>query len=626
MASEERSGKDDRNTGRTNAAESFALKHLRLLTLAVSAVGAMAMINATRVGGFRDDDFYLIGLGQEYGFGRNAFLGKPEFFEHLAPSAYGLSWLMGVFGPHWQIAVGLAAVCIAVLTVLVVAIVRELAGSALVALAAGAVIATSIVYEATALWWSTESQQLVMICFAAATALLSLKWIKSKSRAVFASAVLGQAVSCSFYDRAQILPVIILLLLTVATPGSDSLTRASYVKRAREAAPLVAALFAVALLQLVITLSLPGLNAGNLSTAAKVSPGEWWDVVVDWWGIGVGSAVWNQFPVAFSLAGRLSADATVGGLVALVVLAVATIRNRRSAAIWVAAISVITLSGIQVAALRVGVTGSAGLALIARYQELTMLIFATFIPAAWVAAGRPTPRSGLGAAALAAVATLATVGWIAHLLNGLTVQQVAPIRAASYAKNFKSSLERWNASGKRTTFLDQRVPDAVVFRVPPTENFDYYSKASRILAPGVDAPPPNSPSGVLLTADPRGTLSAVNLGVERKIGPSQKTCETSQRTAGWLEPGGVVVPAKIPKAIATSGRAMVLSVALSKTTGEGQIFITSSLSSWPTIELAMDAYPNGLRTLLPAGSKNTTVQFWLGAGGCIDSIKVAEIR
>jgi len=629
VTAEERLQGESQNTRRLGVVEEFASVHLRLLTLAIAVLGALAMVRAARVGAFRHDDFMLIGLGQDYGLSFTSLFGKPEYFEHLVPSSYALSWLMGALGPQWSIAVGFSAVLIMVLTVLVVNLARALGGSALVALAAGAAVATSLVYESMALWWPSESQQLTMLCCAAATGLFALRWIQTKSRAAFALAVLGQVAACSLYDRAQIVPVIIFFWLTVATPTSDALTRVGFAKRARDAAPIVGALLAVALLQLAVTLSLPGLNSGNLSGALKITPREWWDVAVDWWGIGVGSVAWNRFPSAWEpwkAAKLYDSAATVGGLAVLVALALATIRNKRSAAIWVSAAALISLSGVQVAALRVGFTGPVGLALTPRYQELTVLILATFIPAAWAAAGRPAPRSSAALAALSVVAVIAVAGWLINLRDGLPAQQIAPLRAATYTRNFKNSLWLWDKTHRATTFLDQRIPQDVIYRVPSTEDYNYYSKAARIMAAGLAIPPPNKLTGVLLAADREGVLRSPSIGPNHRVGPTHKTCRYSKRSADWLQPGSVVVPFQVPSALTKSGRAMVLSVRLSETTAQGKVFVMSSVSSWPVIELQLTVYPNGFRTLLPARSSSSSVQFALGAGGCVDSMELALVR
>ena len=583
------------------------------------------MINATRVGGFRDDDFATFGTGADYGLSLVALVGKPENFEHLVPSAGFLSWLMGVFGPHWWLAMAVTAGLVAALATLVVLIVRQLGGPALLALLSGAVVATSIVFETTALWWSAASAQLPMLVFAAATILLSLKWMVSRSQQIFAFAVVSQVAACSFYDRAQIVPVIVLVLLVVATPASEEITWGSIKARFLEARTLVASLFAVALFQLAVTLTLPGLNAGNLSSAGHLSAGDWWSTVFDWWAIGVASAVWNQFP-SFDPSWTLINYLELGGILVLIAIGVSTIRNRRSAAIWGSAVGLITLSGIQVAALRVGAVGPILFATIARYQELTVLILAIFIPTAWVAAGRPRPRSPAGLYFLSFVAVIAAIGWTLNLLGGLDAQQKAPKVAASYARNFKTSLERWDATGKTGTFLDQTIPTNVLSPVPTTGDYNTVSKASRVLAPGVGFPSLNSLSGTMLTVDQLGVIAPVDIGPIRKIGPLKKSCGTSLRSADWLEPGGAIVPAHIPKTVSSSGRELILLVRMSKTTGQGRVFVTVSESSWPVTVLRQHDYPSGFRTRLPAGSTGTTVQFWLGAGGCIDSIEVAEIR
>ena len=605
--------------------EAFAAAHIRLLTLAVALLGGVAMINATRVGGFRDDDFSSLGIGQDYGLSLTSLVGKSGTYEHLVPSAGVLSLLVGASGPHWWLVVALEAGFVAALTALVVMLVRELGASALLALLVGAIVATSIVFEATGLWWSAASGQLPMLVFATATILLSLRWNVRRSQSLFALAVLSQVAACSFYDRAQIVPVIVFFLLVIATPANETIRTRDLVTRARAAAPLVGALLGVALAQLVITLSLPGVNSANLSAVGHYSAGKWLGLVFDWWTIGVGSTIENQFPV-FSISPTSKAYVAPIGMLILIALAVATIRNGRSAAIWASAFAIVTLSGLQVGAVRSGYLGAAAVATVARYQELTVLVLATFIPAAWVAAGRPFPRSPAGVYFLSIVVIFAALGWTWNLVDGLTIQQRAPLVAAAYARNYEASLKRWNAGGKPFTLVDQRLPETVVFAVPATGDYNRLSKATRILAPGVDPPDLYSLSGVFLVADQRGVMTPVDVGPMRRVGPSKTSCGTSARSANWLEPGGVVVATTFPKDVAKSEKELILTVRLSETTGEGRVFIVGSQSPWPLTELDLGSYPDGLRTSLPAGSTGATVQFWLGAGGCVDSVEVGEIR
>lgn len=609
-----------------SAAERFASAHLRLLTAVVALCGVAATVYAGRVGAFHDDDFLQIGLGQDYGLSARVLLNLPRF-EHLAPAANALSWLLSVFGPEWWMAQWFSALCIGAFSVLVVLLGRMIAGSAVVALVAGAVAATSIVGGTITLWWTGAAFQLPMLCFAVATMLLSVRWMEERSTPVFVYAILAQIAACLFYDRAQIVPAIVFVLLVVATPAGEPITGASLWRRTKQAGPLVAALFGVALLQLVITIAIPEqLHKDVFSEITSHSLSQWLVMVVDWWRFGVASVISNQFAVLSVPPGVVTGQTQLLALIALGSLVAGTIRGRRSALVWASAVVLITVSGLQVAALRLGTFGPVLLAWNVRYHELTLLTLVVLVPAAWAAAGRPRPHSRMLSILLVAVIGVGAVGWLMHLNTGIAAQQKASTRAGEYASNFRASVRQWNATGQKGSLLDGRVPLDVAWIGPPTEGYDYLSKVAPVLEPQMTRPPVDGLSGPPLLVDFTGKFVPVRLGKSVNLVPTKPRCGFSNETSAWLELGVVVVSAEVPLAVSRSDRELLLTVRLSKANEKGQVGITSSESTFPVITLELGDHPGGFRTRLPSGTKDLTVQLWNGAAACINSIKVAEIR
>ncbi len=600
--------------------ELFAGRHFRLIVALVAIGCALIVLRATRGGGFRHADVHLIGISQDYGLSVTSLLGKSQYLDHIVPGAKGLSWLIGLGGPQWWLAQTFAASAIALLVVLMAVLVRTLSGSSVVGLLSGAIVGSSTVVVTISLSWTATTTHLAMLCLAVTTIILALRWASSRSAMTLTLTLAAQVGACSFFDRAQLLPVLIWIVLVVATPSDERLTFSAAWARTKATAPLLIGLFLIAFAQLALTLLFAGHNTEGLSYAASASLSDWGQAISHWWGVGVGSTVWNQFPAVST-----NGPPQIAGLVVLAAIALLTIRSRRAVAIWAAAAALVTLSAIQIVAGRLGTLGAAEIASAPRYQELTILTLATLAPAAWAASGRPTPRSGVMRSALAVAVVVAGAGWLLNLREGVRAQQPLVLRSADYAYNFRNSLTQWERTGRRSTLLDGRVPPVVVLRVPQTEDYDSYSKIARIFAPGVAIPPPNRLTGVPLGVSLSGVVAPARVGPSLRLGGRAQRCGSSTRSADWLKPGGFIVGGKVPASISNSGNALVLRAVFGDTNRLGRIGVTSSADAWPLARMNLSDYHAGLRILVPAGSELLTVQFWRGAGGCVRSLEVAEL-
>ena len=586
-----------------------------------------AIFVATSGGVFHDDDLQLIGQAQEHGFSITMLFGESRFLEHLVPVSNALSWVIAVLGTHWWVAHWYAAITTVLLVVLLAFLVLRLTGAPIVALLTSGAVGTSIVIFTVASWWASTALILLMLCAGAAMLILAVRWDDSRSRAAFWGAIAAQLLACGLYDRADLLPVLALAVLVIVRPAGEEITVAGIWRQTKRVYPILVGLFAVVLTQFVLTLLLAGQNSAGLATAQNTTLSGWLDVIANWWIVGVGATLTNGYSGVLHSAGAAFTDpAWLSGFVVLIALAAATIRNRRAAAIWAAAFGFVTLSALQVAGGRLAQAGAVGLASAHRYQELTLFALAVLIPAAWAASGRPRPRSTWGVALLAVITVAATVGWLVSFRSNVRVDFQVTYRAAPYARNLDASLRRWDATGLKLTILDRRVPLSVAIGVPQVEQYALTSKVARIYASGVPVPPLNQPDGLPILADDNGVFRDANLGPPARLDLVGQRCGAAPVGVQWLEPGAVIFAGTIPSAIAQSGNRIALTVRLIRTNGRGQLGVTSSADKFPVLATDLAGYPNGIRTIIPAGGKSTTLQLWNGAAACALSASVAEVR
>ena len=553
--------------------------------------------------------------------------GESLFLEHLVPISNALSWVIAVLGTHWWLAHWYAAITTVLLVVLLAFLVLRLTGAPIVALLTSGAVGTSTVIFTVASWWASTGLILLMLCAGTAMLLLALRWDESRSRIAFWGAIAAQLLACGLYDRADLLPMLALAVLVIVRPEGEEISVAGVWRQTKRAYPLLVGLFAVVLTQFVLTLLLAGQNSAGLATAQDTTLGGWLDVIANWWVVGVGATLTNGYSGVLHSAGDAFTDPVwLSGFVVLIALAVATIRNRGAAAIWAAAFGFVTLSALQVAGGRLAQAGAVGLASSHRYQELTLFSLAVLIPAAWAASGRPKPRSSLGVAFLAVITVAAALGWLLSFRSNVRVDSKVIYRAAPYARNLDASLRRWDATGLKLTILDARVPFSVAVGAPQVEQYALASKVARIYAPGAYVPPVNQPDGLPILIDRDGVFREAKLGRTTRLALVGNRCGAAPVGAQWLELGAVTFDATIPPEIARSGHRIALTVRLSNTNGLGQVGVTSSAVVFPVLAADLAGYPNGIRTVIPAGSKATSLQLWNGAAACASSASVAEIK
>ena len=613
--------------GRIAAAERFAAKHFLGLVFAVAVACALISVRASRGGSFRDDDLVNIGYSQDTGFSIDSWLGPARFREHLVPGASLVHKLIAAVGPEWWMAQLAAAVLVAILVLGIALTVRAITESPWFAIGTSTLVGTSVVVVSTANWWTAAAVHLPMLCAAAFTTFAALRWLQTRSKAWFAVAIAGQLLACSFSDRAVPVPLMIAVVLVAAGSRTIRPTTKQVWADLKAALPLIVGLFAVVLLQIALTLMLSSAETANPALTGALHTGHavWTEVVRYWWEIGVAATVLNSW--AAVVPDAMDAALTTGGAAGLALIAIVaglTIRSTKAALIWAALAILVTVSGIQIAFGRLIYVGPQVLALVPRYQELTVLFIAFLVPAAWVASGKPLPRSRPAAIMLAGVAAAFAVSWLAHLRTDIRGGQPHVIAAATYARTMKASLQWWEKQPGPKTLLEERVPGEVVFAVPATQGYNFASRVARVFAPDAVVPPLNAINGRLLRLDQGGSLREVRSGPSSRLHLKKLGGGRASPAAVWGTAGGYWIPARVPTSVASSGHAILLRVELAKSGGVGSVGVLA-VGAWPSYELAQDKYPHGFRVVMPAGTSNIELQLWHGASTCVTSIEAAPI-
>ncbi len=603
------------------------------LAVVVALACGLITARAIRGGGFYDDDLATFGLGQEYGFGLNTFIGLPGAREHFNPAATALFKAVGVTGPEWVVAAAITVLLVGLFTILVTTLTRQITDSPAAALTLGFLAGTSIVIGRIALQWTMVSVYLTMLCAGLATLILAIRWLRKRSALTLIGCGAAQLLALWFSDRATLVPLLVLALVWVLGPEKDGWSPIELWRRSQSALPLLATVFGIVFVQILITVVMmsrntdtPGFAAANTTTITT-----WGLVVINWWLRGVTSVLANHFPrnvvseMNLLSIGASPAGGWLLGASVLVGLIVGTVRNLKSALTWLLLIIFVTLSGVQIAAVRLAAFGPERIAEIPRYQEMTVLGFICLVPLAWNAAGRPRPAKPWPTT-LAAVLLIGFGSfWFLQLRSGIRSAQAQPNSAAAYAKNLRSSLSHATASGRSVTLLDEYVPDYMLWRtVPQKARYGWLSRVAGVLAPGVRLPPINGPYGQVLRADQAGSIRPVVLGATRRKILAGGSCGQATVGAQWLDPGVFGEVLAVPERMAVSNRPLLLSVDLKPGSGRGHASVVVP-GSLPLFSFDLDRFPTGFRYLLPAGTRSVSVELWDGSAACFTSLSVSPI-
>ncbi len=624
-------------TGGAGTLPGFLGRRFWLAAFALATVCALVSVRAGRSAGFIDDDLANLAYGKQFGFGTETFLGLPEARDHLLPGTAALNKVLSLLGPHWWVAQVITAVLVLTAVVLTAAFLRQLTGSPRLALFVCFLVGTSLVIGRIALWWTAASLSLPMLCMAFVTLILSVLWFESRSRVFLVLAVIAQLLACSFSDRAVLLPALVWVVLAVRTPNGPGSLASQLRARTRRMLPLLVPLAAIVVAQVVLTLILAKANtSGGISYAASASAVTWAEVIANWWARGVAGVLSNTFPPPSLLTegsldpGKLSLwngttlAATSVGAAVLAALGFITLRSSRAALAWAALAALVTLSGVQIAAGRLESLGAAGIAMIPRYQELTLLFLAVLLPLAWSLPGRR--RVGASPVLVTVVAFALATFWLIQLRSGVRAALDGPIVAASYAHNLDRSLRAAAARDDSYTVLDDRVPEAIMRRIPQTAWASWLSSATRVLAAGAEQPAFDRLSGRAYRVLIDGTARPVSLGATLRLPSADLGCVSTTPDSAWLGAGTKRIDIRPPDNSVGSSEPLVLTVALARSGPVGEIGIVPASAQVPYRVLQLAQHPHGFRLLVPGESVAISIDLWGGARTCLRQVSLSRLQ
>ncbi|MEI7631625.1 MAG: hypothetical protein WCJ73_10890, partial [Actinomycetes bacterium] len=447
------------------------------------------------------------------------------------------------------------------------------------------------------------------------------------SRWWFTLAVIGQIVTCSFSDRGMLIPLAAGVLLFVTRRSGSRPSLDHFSRDIRAVIPMFAALMGVVLVQLALTLLLAKTETTPaLTVALSTNAGVWREVVMYWWGIGVASVAINSFAKVVPALGSTGVTPTgVFGLAVLAMTAVLTVRTTRAALAWLCLIVLVTLSGIQIAFGKLANASPQLLGSVPRYQDLTVILLATLIPAGWAVSNHPWPKRRSVSIALLFMPVMFSGFWILNLRRDVQLARPHSLVAGAYASNLRSSLARWNRSGEDVTLLNERIPNEIVLAVPATQGYNFVERAVRVVARGVDPISVNSIRGRALRVDAGGTLRSVRLGPSRNAMRRGSGCGHADASARWGTLGGFSVAAHIPQSVTRSGLPTLLRVKLAGSSVAGSVGVVPQ-GGWPMYEgLPLSQFGDGFRVVIPNQTVDIDLQLWAGAKTCITSVGAAPI-
>lgn len=428
---------------------------------ALVALGGTILFLLTAKGSwFFEDDLRNLSEAHETSLGWS-FLVSPIVEARLAPGHRLLDWLV-VSSPvdAWHTAVAIGAACLFASAMLMAVTVRDIAGSPPAGLLAAFAFVAWVGWGRTGLWWAASAHLLPSMAFSIAAVLLATRWLSSRGSLALLGSLACTLIALSFSMRAMVIPLLLLVLLIVSTPSGLPLTARSALSRARATGPI---LFSTAAVVVVYT-------ALDLRTESQVitdpaTTGQFLAYLADWMTRGLGAVVANARP---SATGSIPL-ASWGGLVILLALMLATIRNRRSALTWVGIFGLIAFCGLQVGhRLSQAINEGAGYGYLVsdlRFHEGDVLVLALLVPAAWGAAGKPVPAGALQRRLLAGAALLLVCIWAAfgYATREAVLDENPGALARVTDSNIRSSVGMLSTQATgMPSVIDTRLPNAFV--------------------------------------------------------------------------------------------------------------------------------------------------------------------
>ncbi len=574
--------------------------------------GAMAAFVA-RHSWFNADDFRNLNDAQADGLSFH-FLMSPVFGERFSPGHRLLDWLVLQWPGHeWTIVVIVSATCITAATALVAVFVRQVSDEPLLALLVALLFGTWVGWMRISLWWATSASTLPAIAFSVAAMVTTIRWDQHRRRVDFVATVILVIAALSCSVRAAMVPLLAFAVLTLALPVDRELKWHGFLGRLRSTAPLLVVMAAAAPAFVVLDQHAkpPG------PTQSSPSFGDWASFIWHWMIDGVGSVIVNARP---SAAGGPAA-ASLLGLALLAALAIATIRNRRSAVIWVGTLALLIACGAQVGYARLSQFGPVFVVDELRYHEGDPLVLALLIPCAWAAAGRPVPSGALQRAAAAGLGAVFAVLWIGSGISAehqLRAHDPGTLAAATMA-TLRRTLPPLVVGATAPTLLDDRTPIGLS---GPAVRGRWLAGTIRRFVPEVRLTT-MQPDGTPIIVGDDGRAMRLVLGPERRLSGARSLCFRAAPTSHYLGPGGAGTVLPLPRSAPGNGLE-VLTARFGRTTSPGRLAVIfrPSAIGLPDVVVNVNRTTTGVRVVIPAGTEAIGLAAWQGLSTCLGDTSV----
>ena len=586
---------------------------------AAGIASGLLVFLVARTSAFVDDDFLNIGQARSKGLSLD-LLFHPVTDVHLQPVHRFLTWLLVATGTHVTGSALISALLCGLSVVLMAFVVREVSGSALVALGVCGFFATSIVVLRVSLWWTEAAGEFPALAVTLAMTLAALRWSKAPTRKLLLlNGLLAVGVVLSFDKYVTVfLPVAAVVVIGLS---DDRRISGSQLRDRIVACRALLTVWAAVITVFLASALVAVLTRANPFTAGKfpTGPSAWVEYLLKWWDFGVAGTLTNSTPGTDT--------PTFIGLVVLVALAGLTIRGSRSALLWVAAIATIFANAVI---LGVGRLGSAGLILVLdpRFHDLTLLTLALIVPAAWRSSGSPSPRSGWSRLLVAAVLLSFTALWLVNG-KGALGQQRALTRvdlARSYATTLRASLTPIARAHPDLTLLDELTPIELVGYKGAA--YTETGSVTRTLAPEIKFAA-DSTNGTVVRIASNGKASVVSLGTGSPFALPTTRCLHSTKGSKWNGAGSASLQVSLPEALKRSApsKLLLVGVALADSSAQGGIGLgltgaDGRLYRFASQQLA--THKTGIRAPSPV-TDPIHVLLWDGASACVTAISAQQL-
>jgi hypothetical protein len=405
---------------------------------------------------FWQDDFVYVHLA---GDGLSLDYLLQDYKGHLMPGQFLLSWALTEVAPlSWAPAAILVLALQATASVLVLWLVRALAGDGPLTLTVVAVYLFSPLTFTASVWWSSALQAVpLQICMAWAL-LAHLRYLRTGSRVAAASAALAVVVGLLFWQKALLIPLVLVAFTALVGPLFTGRPLASLLRRS---APVLVGYVVVAAAYLTAYLLVTEQDGSGLPTATEL-----WQLlrfaVVDTFAPGLLGLMAGAEP-----AGALLAPAPPAGIlfaswqiVGLVVVASLVLARWTAARAWALLLGYLLVDVALVASMRLDFVGT----VIGRDPRYVAdaIVVATVVLAAVGVAVRDRrailpPALWRSRAVVASALVLAMVN--ASLISTFAVVQRLPMDDATrFVANARAAAE---TSGQ-VDLVDGAVPEGVI--------------------------------------------------------------------------------------------------------------------------------------------------------------------